>query len=189
MAANRNLTPFKKFPLGLGTMIGDVLLLAPYASFALWLYYRPPGVDVWEVGFTFCFPVMRALVVAAKYGYYTDAECAADTGFGGKNYEVEDRMNKKLASNWVCNLHDQLYSVMLEELYETSVRVDCDLSQASFDVGAPAAVAVWAEAKATLAWAQATLTPSCIGQASHGQPLQSRTQRVVKLVQGLENHK
>jgi hypothetical protein len=153
VAANRNLTPFKKFPLGLGTMIGDVLLLAPYASFALWLYYRPPGVDVWEVGFTFCFPVMRALVVAAKYGYYTDAECAVDTGFGGKNYEVEDRMNKKLASNWVCNLHDQLYSVMLEELYETSVRVDCDLSQASFDVGAPAAVAVWAEAKATLATA------------------------------------
>eukprot|EP01051_Picozoa_sp_SAG22_P016364 SAG22_NODE_2297_length_2744_cov_4.528544_2_plen_525_part_00 len=117
------------------------------------LYYRPPGVDVWEVGFTFCFPVMRALVVAAKYGYYTDAECAADTGIGGKNYEVEDRMNKKLASNWVCNLHDQLYSVIVEELYETSVRVDCDLSQALFDVGAPAAVAVWAEAKATLATA------------------------------------
>ena len=60
-------------------------------------------------------------------------------------------MNKKLASNWVCNLHDQLCSVLLEELYETSIRVDCDLSKASFEVGVPVAKAVWAESKVTLA--------------------------------------
>ncbi len=155
VAANRNLTPFKKFPLGLGFAIVDMLALAPYVSFVLWLYYRPPGVDVWEVGFTFCFPFMRSLVVGAKYGYYTDLECDAEIGFGGKNYEVEDRMNKKLASNWVCNLHDQLYSVLVEELYETSIRVDCDLAKTSFDVGVPAATAVWAEAKVTLAKALA----------------------------------
>eukprot|EP01050_Picozoa_sp_SAG11_P006813 SAG11_NODE_545_length_8621_cov_25.321521_3_plen_410_part_00 len=67
------------------------------------------------------------------------------------SYQVEDRMNKKLASNWVCNLHDQLYSVLLEELYEASIRVDCDLSKASFDVGVPIATAIWAESKVTLA--------------------------------------
>ncbi len=155
VAANRNLTPFKKFPLGLAFTIVDLLAQAPYAAFVLWLYYRPPGVDVWEVGFTFCFPFMRSLVIGAKYGYYTDLECNADTGFGGKNYEVEDRMNKKLASNWVCNLRNQLYSVLVEELYETSIRVDCDLTKASFDVGVPVATAVWAEAKVTLAKALA----------------------------------
>ena len=77
LAANRNLTPFKKFPLGLGTLFADMIGAAPYASFALWLYYRPPGVDVWEVSFTLCFPIMRSLVIAAKYGYYTDLECTA----------------------------------------------------------------------------------------------------------------
>ena len=48
VAANRNLTPFKKFPLGIGTAFGDLLLLAaPYASFVLWLYYRRL---VWTLG-------------------------------------------------------------------------------------------------------------------------------------------
>eukprot|EP01050_Picozoa_sp_SAG11_P006812 SAG11_NODE_545_length_8621_cov_25.321521_2_plen_211_part_00 len=70
LAANRNLSPFKKFPLGIATSIVDVLLLAPYVSFALWLYYRPAGVDLWEVLFTFCFPLMRSLVIGSKYGYY-----------------------------------------------------------------------------------------------------------------------
>jgi hypothetical protein len=78
-------------------------------------------------------------------------ETNADVGMNSKNYEVEQRMAKKLVANWVCNRLDALNSVLLEELYEVSIRADSDLSKACFNVPPELAKAAWVEARRSLA--------------------------------------
>eukprot|EP01046_Picozoa_sp_COSAG06_P051012 COSAG06_NODE_8225_length_2232_cov_1.493671_1_plen_645_part_00 len=122
----------------------------PYVSFALWLWYRPESIDGWEVGFTLAMHIMRALVIGSKYAYYNDLDLGRDVGESTEGYRVEMRMMRKLASNWVCNAPDVLNSVLLEELYESCLRIDCDLAKAHFVVEPALAEAMWAEAQQSL---------------------------------------
>jgi hypothetical protein len=153
LAVTRLLSPFTVAYWTQFRWFMDLFALLPAISFAVWALYRDEetaGIDVWEVGFTLMLTLLRALVVATKYAYYTDLEVGSDVGLLSRNYEVEERLTKKLAANWVTNSNNKLRSVLLEELYEASLRVDCDLSKTCFAVEPAVAQAVWSVAKRSL---------------------------------------
>eukprot|EP00928_Gymnodinium_smaydae_P042165 TRINITY_DN28434_c0_g1_i1.p1 TRINITY_DN28434_c0_g1~~TRINITY_DN28434_c0_g1_i1.p1 ORF type:complete len:886 (-),score=135.75 TRINITY_DN28434_c0_g1_i1:225-2882(-) len=148
------------WPYFFAGMVFDIMIIGMcWVTLCLTFYWTYvgvlDGVNVFDSVSIILFAIVRAATVAVKYATYGEGERSnagvEGRGIGGDVYVKTNRLFNRTMGGAIMNFAGMQHTLLLENVYASSLAWDCDLSCATIRMTPAAASKTWKEVRKHLA--------------------------------------